>query len=147
MILDCGDWPGGRMVTPTLAGTRPGGAISAAWAVMNYLGQSGYREKQRLVTDTREAVEQGVRALGFDILGEPLLGIVAFTHPEADVFSVYRNMFEKGWFTSLTTRPKALHLMLSPYHAQVVDGYLHDLKASLEQAGNQTSEGFEARYS
>lgn len=147
MIFDCGDWPGGRMVTPTLAGTRPGGAISAAWAVMNYLGQSGYREKQRLVTDTREAVEQGVRALGFDILGEPLLGIVAFTHPEADVFSVYRNMFEKGWFTSLTTRPKALHLMLSPYHAQVVDGYLHDLKASLEQAGNQTSEGFEARYS
>jgi len=30
MIFDCGDWPGGRMVTPTLAGTRPGGAISAA---------------------------------------------------------------------------------------------------------------------
>ena len=32
------DWPGGRMVTPTLAGTRPGGAIAAAWAVMNFLG-------------------------------------------------------------------------------------------------------------
>ena len=41
MIFDCDDWPGGRMITPTLAGTRPGGAISAAWAVMNYLGIEG----------------------------------------------------------------------------------------------------------
>ena len=76
-----------------------------------------------------------------------MLGIVAFTHREADVFSVYRKMFEKGWFTSLTTRPKALHLMLSPYHAEVIDVYLHDLQASLAQAGSETSEGFEARYS
>ncbi|MEK9870842.1 MAG: aminotransferase class V-fold PLP-dependent enzyme, partial [Gammaproteobacteria bacterium] len=28
MIFDCSDWPGGRMVTPTLAGTRPGVAMS-----------------------------------------------------------------------------------------------------------------------
>lgn len=147
MVFDYGDWPGGRMVTPTLAGTRPGGAISAAWAVMNYLGKAGYQQKQRQVTDTREAIETGVRALGFEILGEPLLGIVAFTHSQADVFSVYREMFEKGWITSLTTQPKALHLMLSPFHAEVIDVYLNDLKTSLEAAGTQTSEGFEARYS
>lgn len=147
MVFDCNDWPGGRMVTPTLAGTRPGGAISAAWAVMNYLGISGYREKQQLVTQTREAVEAGVRELGFEILGDPQLGIVAFSHAEADVFTVYRNLFEKGWFTSLTTQPKALHLMLSPFHAQVVDVYLKDLRACLEAAGSKSAEGFEARYS
>ena len=147
MIFDCSDWPGGRMVTPTLAGTRPGGAISAAWAVMNYLGISGYREKQRLVTEARQMVEEGVRKLGFQILGSPKLGIVAFTHPSAEVFSVYRHMYHKGWFASLTTEPPALHLMLSPYHHQVVDRYLDDLQDSLEQAGEEKSEGFEARYS
>ena len=47
MVFDQRDWPAGRMVTPTLAGTRPGGAISSAWAVMNYLGVSGYQAKQR----------------------------------------------------------------------------------------------------
>ena len=51
------------MNTPTLAGTRPGGAISAAWAVMNVLGEDGYREKQAHVCATRERVEQGVKAL------------------------------------------------------------------------------------
>lgn len=147
MVFDCSDWPGGRMVTPTLAGTRPGGAISAAWAVMNYLGIAGYREKQALVTRTREAVEAGVREMGFEILGDPQLGIVAFGHPEADVFAVYKNMFDKGWFTSLTTQPKALHLMLSPFHAEVVDVYLQDLRDSLEAAGSNSAGDFEARYS
>ena len=147
MVFDCSNWPGGRMVTPTLAGTRPGGAISAAWAVMHYLGVAGYREKQQRVTDTREAIEAGVRKLGFEILGKPLLGIMAFSHPEADVFSVYKHMYAKGWFTSLTTQPKALHLMLSPFHAEVVDVYLADLRDSLEAAGHDHAEGFEARYS
>ncbi len=147
MVFDCSDWPGGRMITPTLAGTRPGGAISAAWAVMNFLGVSGYRNKHRQVTEARQAVESGVQALGFEILGEPKLGIVAFTHKEADVFTVYRNMYRKGWFASLTTEPPALHLMLSPFHKEVVPTYLDDLQASLEEAGNKKTEGFEARYS
>ena len=147
MIFDCSDWPGGRMVTPTLAGTRPGGAISAAWAVMNYLGVEGYRHKQQLVTDTRARVEQGVRDMGFEILGQPQLGIVAFSHPQADVFSIYKHLFKRGWFTSLTTQPKALHLMLSPFHAEVVDVYLQDLRDSLEAAGDAQSDNFEARYS
>ncbi|MEM8767806.1 MAG: aspartate aminotransferase family protein [Pseudomonadota bacterium] len=147
MIFDCADWPGGRMITPTLAGTRPGGAISAAWAVMNYLGVAGYQEKQKQVTDAREAVEAGVRALGFEVLGAPQLGIVAFSHPRANVYDVYRNMYRKGWFTSLTTEPPALHLMLSPFHLTVVDNYLADLTEALEAAGEDSGESFEARYS
>jgi glutamate/tyrosine decarboxylase-like PLP-dependent enzyme len=148
MIFDCSDWPGGRMITPTLAGTRPGGAISAAWAVMNYLGVDGYRAKHKLVTDAREAVEAGVRELGFEILGRPQLGIMAFSHPDVDVFAVYKQMYGRGWFTSLTTEPKALHLMLSPFHAQVTQTYLDDLSASLEEvrSGNKDTVE-EARYS
>jgi glutamate/tyrosine decarboxylase-like PLP-dependent enzyme len=148
MVFDCSDWPGGRMVTPTLAGTRPGGAISAAWAVMNFLGEEGYRAKHAEVTDARKAIEEGVKALGFEVLGEPQLGIVAFSHPTADVFAVYRQMYRKGWFTSLTTQPKALHLMLSPFHKQVTDTYLKDLSDSLAAAQEEkTDEKFEARYS
>lgn len=148
MIFDCSDWPGGRMVTPTLAGTRPGGAISAAWAVMNYLGIEGYRAKHGQVTAAREAVAAGVTELGFEILGEPRLGIIAFSHPEVDVFAVYRQMYRKGWFTSLTTEPKALHLMLSPFHIGVTDTYLRDLQESLGAVEAGASDSVtEARYS
>ncbi|KDA00424.1 pyridoxal-dependent decarboxylase domain-containing protein [Hyphomonas polymorpha PS728] len=142
------DWSGAPMKTPTLAGTRPGGAISAAWAVMNVLGVSGYREKQGLVCQTRERIEDGVRALGFEVLGRPLLGLVAFRHPEADTLALYSAMRQRGWFTSFTVEPPSLHLMLSPKHAEVADDYLADLAACLEavKAGN-TAPKVEARYS
>jgi sphinganine-1-phosphate aldolase len=148
MIFDCADWPGGRMVTPTLAGTRPGGAIAAAWAVMNFLGEEGYRAKHKLVTDTREKIGKGVEKLGFRILGTPQLGLIAFTHDEVDPFAVWGKLFERGWFTSLTTEPKGLHLMLSPFHAEVADVYLADIEWALGEvkAGNEGKKR-EARYS
>ena len=148
MLFDCANWPGGRMITPTLAGTRPGGAISAAWAVMHFLGEEGYRAKHKMVTDARRVIETGVEALGFEVLGQPQLGLMAFSHPTINVFAIYKQMYNKGWFTSLTTQPKALHLMLSPFHAQVTSTYLKDLADSLEivRSGN-TDAITEARYS
>ena len=148
MPFTLSEWSGAPMKTPTLAGTRPGGAISAAWAVMNVLGVSGYREKQGLVCQTRERIEAGVKALGFEVLGKPLLGLVAFRHPDADTLALYSAMRQRGWFTSFTVEPPSLHLMLSPKHAEVAEGYLADLAASLEavKAGD-TAPKVEARYS
>jgi glutamate/tyrosine decarboxylase-like PLP-dependent enzyme len=37
------DWPSGMYSSYTFTGTRPGGAIAAAWAGMQFLGESGYR--------------------------------------------------------------------------------------------------------
>ena len=145
MVFDFKDWPGGRMVTPTLAGTRPGGAISAAWAVMNFLGVAGYREKQALVTGARETIAAGVEALGFEVLGAPQLGILAFTRADVDCVALWAKLRERGWFTGVTTEPKSLHLMLSPIHGQVAHAYLADLAWALETlSGAATSE---ARYS
>ncbi|TVS14039.1 MAG: aspartate aminotransferase family protein [Gammaproteobacteria bacterium] len=134
MMFHCSDWPGGKMTTPTLAGTRPGGAIAAAWAVMNFLGEAGYRAKQKQVTDTRERIEAGAQALGFEILGRPQLGLLAFGHPEVDPIAVWAKLYQRGWFTGVTTEPRGLHLMLSPFHAEVADVYLADLEWALNEA-------------
>ena len=147
MQFDFKDWPGGRMITPTLAGTRPGGAISAAWAVMNVLGVEGYRAKQAEVTRTRERIEDGVRALGFSVLGQPKLGIVAFTRADVNAFAVWGKLRERGWFTGVTTEPPSLHLMLSPFHAQVVDAYLADLAWAVAAVAETRPSPQEARYS
>lgn len=146
MPFDLDQWSGARMVTPTLAGTRPGGAIAAAWSVMNYLGVDGYREKQGIVCETRARIERGLRALGFEILGEPKLGLVAFHHPDAHAFALWGMMAERGWFTSLTKDPPSLHLMLSPKHADVVDDYLADIEAAMGEVTDDTKR-VEARYS
>ena len=142
--LDC--WSGARMMTPTLAGTRPGGAIAAAWAVMNHLGVAGYKAKQGQVCQAREYIETGLKSLGFEILGKPVLGLMAFRHPDVHAFALWGRMAQKGWFTSLTKDPPSLHLMLSPKHLEVADQYLADLKTSMSEVTENTEKA-EARYS
>lgn len=150
MPFDMHQWSGAPMKTPTLAGTRPGGAISAAWAVMNHLGVEGYKRLQGQVCATRERVEEGVKRLGFEVLGNPMLGLIAFRHPDHHAFAIYGEIYRRGWFTSVTKEPPSLHLMLSPKHADFIDDYLADLEASLKAvAGAADAEKLkvEARYS
>ncbi len=148
MPFDLSCWAGAPMKTPTLAGTRPGGAISAAWAVMNTLGVEGYKEKQGLVCATRERMEEGVKRLGFEVLGNPMLGLMAFAHPDAHAVALYGELYRRGWFTSLTKEPPSLHLMLSPKHSEVADEYLSDLEASLTAVtGGSDGPEVEVRYS
>ena len=132
MPFDMNQWSGAPMKTPTLAGTRPGGAISAAWAVMNHLGIEGYKRLQGQVCATRERVAEGVKALGFEVLGNPMLGLLAFRHPDHHAFAIYGEIYRRGWFTSVTKEPPSLHLMLSPKHADFIDEYLADLDASVK---------------
>lgn len=148
MPFDMAGWSGAPMKTPTLAGTRPGGAIAAAWAVMNHLGVEGYRRLQGQVCETRVRIEAGVKALGFEVLGNPMLGLVAFRHPDHHSFAIYGEIYRRGWFTSVTKEPPSLHLMLSPKHAEVVDAYLADLNAALDTvAAGADGPKVEARYS
>ncbi|MEM6666661.1 MAG: aminotransferase class V-fold PLP-dependent enzyme [Pseudomonadota bacterium] len=148
MPFDMDQWSGAPMKTPTLAGTRPGGAISAAWAVMNHLGVEGYKRLQGGVCETRKRVEEGVKALGFEVLGNPMLGLIAFRHPDHHAFAIYGEMYRRGWFTSVTKDPPSLHLMLSPKHAEVIDEYLADLADSLHAvSGGTAGPKVEARYS
>lgn len=134
MIFEVGDWPAGRMTTPTLAGTRPGGAIAAAWAVMHSLGVEGYRARHGEVTRAREIIEAGVRARGFSVIGAPQLGILAFTREDVDCMAILGGLYQRGWVTSAITQPRGLHLMLSPVHLTVADRYLADLDEAVAAA-------------
>jgi glutamate/tyrosine decarboxylase-like PLP-dependent enzyme len=141
-------WPAGGMSTPTMAGTRPGGAIASAWAVLHYLGVEGYRAKARLVCETRGKLMRAIAAMdGLRTYGDPQLGLFTYGADTLDPFAIWGHMARRGWFTGLTTEPRAIHLMLSPAHAEVADEYLADLAASLAavRASGERSDA-SARY-
>ncbi len=121
------DWPRGAYATQTLVGTRPGGAIAAAWAVMNYLGEDGYLRITARILAVRRALEDGVRALGLEVWGEPQLGIVSFGTASLDMAAVADAMDARGWMTGRLTAPPGLHLMLNLTHEPIVGVYLADL--------------------
>ncbi len=128
-------WPSGNMTTPTLHGTRPGGAIAGAWAVLNHLGYAGFRETTRKVLEARQAIEKGAAELGFRPVGTPKLGLTALANPQKDVMAIADTMFAKGWVSSRTGRPPAIHLMLSPAHVEHTGAYLADLADATATAG------------
>lgn len=146
-----GDWPTGEMATPTIAGTRPGGAIAAAWAVMRYLGCAGYREKVRTVIKTRERYECGLQAIGgFRFWGQHQLGLLAFGSDAFDIFAVAEGMRDRGWMSANLRQPKGMHLMLSPGHADAVESYLTDMfdtVAEVQSGARVAVAGGGARYS
>jgi hypothetical protein len=54
-------------------------------------------------------------------------------------------MDDRGWGLDRQHGPDALHMMVSPAHADIVEKFLDDLRHAVEHAG--ASRGVEARYS
>ena len=145
------NWPAGAMTTPTVAGTRPGGAIASAWSVLHYLGVDGYRDKTRRVLDARKRIAQGVEDLGLRVFGDPKLCLISFGPVDGDdlpIYGVWKGMHDRGWFSGVVQNPNGVHLMLSPSHDEVADAYLKDLEASiaLARGGDENSGAAPARY-
>ena len=142
-------WSGGMYASPSMAGTRPGGAIAAAWAVLNYLGEEGYLRLSRTVLDTAHALREGIAAVpGLRLLGAPRLSIFAFTSDSLDVYALGDAMEARGWKLDRQMSPPALHLMVTPAHAQVVEPFLQDLRACAASlaSGAPAPDGSAAMY-
>lgn len=128
------DWPGGLYGSPTMTGTRPGGAIAAAWAVLNYLGEEGYLRLARTIMDATRALVDGVNAVpGLRVLGRPDMSVFAFASDTVDVYALGDAMTARGWHLDRQQRPPSLHLMVTPAHAGVVDAFLADLRAAVAE--------------
>jgi glutamate/tyrosine decarboxylase-like PLP-dependent enzyme len=77
--FDLDVWPNGRFRTATLVGTRPGGGVAAAWAILEHLGLAGYEAIAARLMDMTDRYRQGVAAIdGLAVHGDPHLSVVAF---------------------------------------------------------------------
>jgi glutamate/tyrosine decarboxylase-like PLP-dependent enzyme len=128
------DWPGGVYGTPSLLGARPGGAIAAAWAVMNFLGEEGYTEIVSSMMATTRRLIEGTRAVpGLKVLGDPDASIFAIASDSLNIFALGDAMKRRGWHMDPQQLPPALHVTVSPGHARVVEPFLQDLAAAADE--------------
>ena len=125
------DWPGGIYASPTMLGTRPGGAIAAAWAIMNFLGAEGYRAIADTVMQTATKLKQGINATGgLKVLGEPAMSVMAIGSNGLNVYEVGDEMAARGWYLDRQQFPASLHVTVNYAHAASADQFLADLQAS-----------------
>lgn len=145
-----GSRPADWYVTPSMTGTRPGGAIAAAWAVMTYLGEAGYLERTRQTYEYLERWWAAIAAIdGLEVMGTPAMSVFAVTSRTLDPYAIGKGMEERGWLVYADSEPvPALRYMQSPGHAPYVDNYIADLRevAELVRRGDITTTEGRARY-
>lgn len=156
-------WPGYPVVNPTVQGTKSGGLLAQAWAVLQYVGEDGYTALAARVAEASDRLLAGLRGIdGLRALGEPAAGLVAFTAgaPRGDAVEDGRaqgdgpdgeaapdlslllhladEMRERGWYLqpqlSFDGLPPNLHLTLTPATVGQVDALVTDLAAALAAA-------------
>jgi glutamate/tyrosine decarboxylase-like PLP-dependent enzyme len=132
---DFEDWPTGLYSTHTFMGTRPGGAIAAAWAVMHHLGEDGYLRIAETVMAAKANFVQALDALanGLHVWGEPDLWAVGFGARDCDIFAVADALAARGWGPGRIRQPRGIHLMITPVHAPVIEEYVADLAAAVRE--------------
>jgi glutamate/tyrosine decarboxylase-like PLP-dependent enzyme len=150
LVFEFDNWPRGKYAVATFAGSRPGGAIAAAWAVMRYLGIEGYTRLARTIMEARERLEKGIGAIeGLYVVGTPELSVMGVGARGLDIFAVAEQMTKKGWFISTMSEPPGIHLgMLTLAHAKHVQEYLDDLAAAtaVVRDGNLVARSHRATY-
>ncbi|KAL6190615.1 hypothetical protein ACLB2K_037009 [Fragaria x ananassa] len=127
------EWSGGLYVSPTMAGSRPGGLIAGAWAAMMALGEEGYLENTRAIMEVSKKLQKGLEDIPeLFIIGRPDMTVVAFGSNVVDIFEVNDIMSSKGWHLNALQRPNSIHICMTLQHVPILDDFLRDLRESVK---------------
>jgi glutamate/tyrosine decarboxylase-like PLP-dependent enzyme len=130
------DWPGGIYASPTLAGTRPGGPIAAAWAALVSLGEDGYMQRARDAWAHTKVLAEGIEAIdGLALVAKPDCTVVAWRSAEGgpDLYAVADAMQARGWNIDRQQDPPSVHCTVNWKQGPAVGRYLEDLRASVAE--------------
>jgi sphinganine-1-phosphate aldolase len=143
------DWPAGLYATPGISGTRSGGALASAWAVMRYLGREGFVARTATIMDIRDAFIAGLEAIGGRTLGTPDCLHFNFEIDGVDSLVLAEELTAETWVVSSTENPDSIQLMITAAH----EGMAAEFCATVERlcgdirAGRRKGTGKGAVYS
>ena len=131
------NWLGGVYGSSGVLGTKGGGSMAAAWAVMHSLGDEGYL---RVTAAARRACLQlaaGVRTFPeLAIRAEPPATLLAFgaaDDAQLDIFAVADALRRRGWYVDRQGPPPSLHCTVSVVHEGKIEAFVTDLRASVDE--------------
>ncbi|RWJ97308.1 aminotransferase class V-fold PLP-dependent enzyme [Mesorhizobium sp.] len=137
-------WAAGLYRSPVLTGTRNGGAIASAWAVMRYLGRDGYLSRATQILKLRDAILAFVKqCVGLKIVGGAELNVVGIGSDYSDIYAIAAKMKKYGWNINILKDPEAIQLVLGPLRDEYITLLVNDLEKAVEAVRR---EGFSAPY-
>ena len=114
----------------TIVGTRLGASSAATYAIMKYFGKEGYSKLAKEVMDNTKFFKEGLDELGYEVVCEPELNIVAFNHPDMETNVLARKLEKLGWKISVAKCPVAIRVVLMNH---IKLGHIKELLEDLKE--------------
>lgn len=131
-------WSGGVYASPGMAGSRPGALIAACWTSLMSVGESGYLSACEQIVGTAKKLidriqnESSVLAAELEIIGNPLVSVVAFQARNLDIYDIADGMSSKGWHLNALQNPPAMHVAITMPVVKVWEKLASDLEEVIE---------------
>lgn len=136
-IFACTDTTAYTLINPTVLSTKSGGPMAGAWAILNFLGEEGYKRIIQTVQDATKRLIDGINAIpGLRVLGQPAMCMFSFASDVINVYQLADEMNKRGWYLqgqfSTPFTPRSLHISVNFGTSHNVDTLLKDLRECVE---------------
>lgn len=142
-IFACTDTTGYTLINPTMLSSKTGGPMAGAWAILNFLGEEGYKKIVKEVQEATKRLINGVNAMeDLQVLGEPVMCMFSFKSDTINVYQLADEMNKRGWYIqgqfSTPLTPRNLHISVNQGTIHNVDALLKDLGECVEAVKKMT---------
>ena len=130
------NWLGGTYGSSGILGTKSGGPIASAWAVMHYLGDDGYKRVTASARATALAIASHIdEHSSLLLLAQPDATLLSFASKDdrLDIFMLADNLRRRGWYLDRQGPPPALHLTVNAIHDKVMTIFIGDLDRAIDE--------------
>lgn len=142
-LFACTDTTGYTLINTTVLSSKSGGPMAGAWAILNFLGEEGYK---RMIQDVQQATKRlidGINAIdGLQVLGQPAMCMFSFKSDSINVYQLADEMSKRGWYIqgqfSTPLTPRNLHISVNHGTIHNVDTLLQDLRDCVEIVKTKT---------
>jgi len=149
------NWLGGFYGSSGVLGTKSGGPMAAAWAVMNYLGDDGYLRLTKAAYDACQQLADAIEQFPeLQLRARPDSTLLSFgardtteeSSPLFDIYAVADLLAQRGWYVDKQSPPASLHCTVNAVHGAVIDEFLIDLRWAVDEVVTNESRGERGSY-
>ena len=138
------DTTGYTLINSTMLSSKTGGPMAGAWAILNFLGEEGYKKIVQEVQDATRRLIDGINTIEeLQVLGEPVMSMFSFKSDAINVYQLADEMNKRGWYIqpqfSTPLTPRNLHISVSHGTIHNVDALLEDLRECVDVLKSKTS--------
>ena len=135
------NWLGGLYGSSGMLGTKSGGPLAAAWAVLHHLGDDGYLHLTRAAREATLSIAAAIEAEPRLVLrAQPDATLLSFgsANDDLDIYALADALGTRGWYVDRQGPPPSLHLTVNAVHVKTARAFLADLRECLNEIGTRS---------